>query len=509
VQRQAELDLGGRERGGVDGRTQPTPPLVCGVATKRPQVQDVLDPPPEVVHRAAMVGETVAGEEASRYTPVTPSGRLHAYARAMPSSDEFQPSPRIHRPGHALETVLLASTACLLAAVAWPIAFGSTVPSAEHATAPADEPSAAEVPTAPAAPSLAKATPSNTPVIQIALLLDTSSSMDGLIDQARVQLWSVVNTLDGVTYRGEQPRLEIALYEYGNDSLNGENGWIRRVQSFTSEVNTVSEALFSLTTNGGEEHAGQVIDRSIDELEWRAGDGVLRVVYIAGNEGFEQGPVAVHEAISSAKQRDVVINTVYCGDPNDADAAAWREGATVSGGRFLSIDQNQVTVHVAAPQDAELAQLGQEINETYIRYGAEGQRGLDNLIEQDNNMQAYGEGGVVDRSVSKCSGMYRNDSWDLVDAIDANTITIENVDRSGLPESLQGLDDEQLRAHVAAKQQRRTELQQRIATLAKQREAHLATERAWLSEGPSSFNNAVIEAIREQAIAAGFTLERA
>jgi hypothetical protein len=31
------------------------------------------------------------------------------------------------------------------------------------------------------------------PRVQLALLLDTSNSMDGLIDQARSQLWSVVN----------------------------------------------------------------------------------------------------------------------------------------------------------------------------------------------------------------------------------------------------------------------------------------------------------------------------
>ena len=31
------------------------------------------------------------------------------------------------------------------------------------------------------------------PVVQIALLLDTSSSMDGLIDQAKSQLWKIVN----------------------------------------------------------------------------------------------------------------------------------------------------------------------------------------------------------------------------------------------------------------------------------------------------------------------------
>ncbi|PRQ02012.1 VWA domain-containing protein [Enhygromyxa salina] len=422
--------------------------------------------------------------------------------------DPLNPTPRVREPGRAIETVLLASTACLLAAVAWPIFVGAsaTPPSIEQAAvaAPVDEPSQVEIATPP--PTLAATTTG--PVIQIALLLDTSSSMDGLLDQARTQLWRVVNTLDGATYQGEQPRLEIALYEYGNDTLNGESGWIRRVQPFSSELNNVSEALFSLTTNGGREHAGQVIGRSIDELEWRVGEGTLRVVYIAGNEAFEQGPVPFRQAISNAKEQGIVVNTVYCGGADDSDAAGWRDGATVSGGRFLSINHNHVAVHIAAPQDAELARLGQEINETYIRYGADGQRGLDNLVEQDNNMADYGVGGVVERSVSKCSGMYRNDSWDLVDAIDAKSLRIQDVDRSGLPEPLQGLDDDELRAHVAAKQQLRTSLQQRIAELAKLREAHVTAERARMSENPDSLDSAIIGAIHEQATAAGFTLDQ-
>jgi len=36
------------------------------------------------------------------------------------------------------------------------------------------------------------------PLIQIALLLDTSNSMDGLINQARSQLWAIVNSLGPV-----------------------------------------------------------------------------------------------------------------------------------------------------------------------------------------------------------------------------------------------------------------------------------------------------------------------
>ena len=51
--------------------------------------------------------------------------------------------------------------------------------------------------------------------IKVALLLDTSNSMDGLISQAKAQLWEIVNELSYAKYGIQKPDLEIALYEYG------------------------------------------------------------------------------------------------------------------------------------------------------------------------------------------------------------------------------------------------------------------------------------------------------
>ncbi|MFT6799109.1 MAG: hypothetical protein ACJAWA_001235, partial [Nonlabens sp.] len=65
-----------------------------------------------------------------------------------------------------------------------------------------------------------------TVTIQIALLLDTSNSMDGLIDQAKTQLWDVVNKMSGAHCNEQQALLEIALYEYGNSRLNSEEGFV-------------------------------------------------------------------------------------------------------------------------------------------------------------------------------------------------------------------------------------------------------------------------------------------
>ena len=55
--------------------------------------------------------------------------------------------------------------------------------------------------------------PSNNNSIQLALLLDTSNSMDGLIDQAKSQLWKIVNELATSKKSGKPIDFYVALYE--------------------------------------------------------------------------------------------------------------------------------------------------------------------------------------------------------------------------------------------------------------------------------------------------------
>ena len=105
--------------------------------------------------------------------------------------------------------------------------------------------------------------------VKLALLLDTSNSMDGLINQAKSQLWDIVNEFTHARCGNEvRPSLQIALYEYGNDNLSAREGYIRQVLSFSSDLDEISEKLFSLTTNGGEEFCGEVIHTSLKQLDW-------------------------------------------------------------------------------------------------------------------------------------------------------------------------------------------------------------------------------------------------
>jgi hypothetical protein len=73
--------------------------------------------------------------------------------------------------------------------------------------------------------------------IMLALLLDTSNSMDGLIDQAKSQLWTIVNELASAKCQdGTPPDINIALFEYGNSGLPSSEGYIRMVVNLTNDL---------------------------------------------------------------------------------------------------------------------------------------------------------------------------------------------------------------------------------------------------------------------------------
>ena len=57
-------------------------------------------------------------------------------------------------------------------------------------------------------------------------------------------------------------------YEYGNDNLSPQEGFVRLVVSFTDDLDLVSEKLFGLKTRGGQEYCGQVIRDATHQLTW-------------------------------------------------------------------------------------------------------------------------------------------------------------------------------------------------------------------------------------------------
>ncbi len=387
-----------------------------------------------------------------------------------------------------------------VAAVALPLAFTTPAP------APAQEPRPVGGRPAPKA-------------IDLVLCLDTSNSMDGLIDSAKLKLWDIVNELARLR---PTPDLRVALYSYGNDNYAPASGWVKKELDLTADLDDVYKALNTLRTRGGTELVARVGKAALAEQPWSRAPGALKLIFVCGNEPVDQDrQVTLDEVADLAKGRGVILNTIYCGRGDSHEAKGWAMFAEKCGGRALSIDQNRALV-AAVPKtefDDRILKLGDDLGKTYLAYGKEGKERFENQKAQDANaLKALpaapggGFGGGVPqaalaRAASKAGELYRNDRWDLIDKMKGDkAFDITKVPDAELPADVAKLPQAERAGYVQKKADERAALQKQIADLTAQRQRKLDDERAKGPQNPAdqALDEAVKGVVRDQARAAGF-----
>jgi len=376
--------------------------------------------------------------------------------------------------------------------------------------------------------------------IDLALCLDTSGSMQGLIESAKQRLWALVNEL---ALAEPTPRLRVALLTYGSPGYGAESGWVRTAVALTDDLDMVSLKLFELSTSGGEEYVARVTRAASAELDWSTDPLALKMIVVAGNESAEQDmaggtPSATLEAACrSAIEQGIVVHSLYCAQagrvqqrmnsaagaiqqvstgatsaspatpaarPLDAIAIGWKRIATLADGAFAMIDQNRGVVVIESPFDDRLVALSTSLNATYIPYGNGAGWNLNNQIVQDVNAVGLNNEAAASRAQAKASKLYFC-SWDLIDSLIAERLTFEEIETESLPEDLRKLSSADLKARIDGQREARGKIQTDITAVSAEREAWLTTKRTELGTDESrAFDFPLRKAFRELAEARGF-----
>ena len=352
-------------------------------------------------------------------------------------------------------------------------------------------------------PELAPKTYSR-PQIQLALVLDVSGSMEGLLNQAREELWKVINLFNGVHYQGETPHIRVALYTHGMSQATT-GLFLERQLSLTTDLDQVSEVLFSLKTTGSEEYCPSSLFAASRGLEWSSSPHDFKAIIIAGNEEFVQGPLSLKEGFIPGKKRGLITHTIHCGAPKRGIEHQWKAAAKLGGGQFLNIDQDAKHEYIETPYDDHIQELNSQLNQTYIPYGRLGKTGIAKQQAQDSNARKMSKSSAIQRSITKSNSYYSNDQWDLVDAVRKKTVDLSKIDAQRLPLELRSLDAQALTSYVQKKQNQRSEIHEKIAKLKKERALYLKQERAKrAASGQKRLDSVLIEALRAQALKLGF-----
>jgi hypothetical protein len=337
--------------------------------------------------------------------------------------------------------------------------------------------------------------------VDVALCLDVSGSMNGLIDSARVKLWDIVIDLARAK---PTPDLRVALYSYGHTSYDPKAGWVRKEVDLTRDLDEVYKRLNALTIDGGDEYVARVCRDALAQQAWSSDKDALKVIFVCGNEPATQDPlVKLPEVAKLAHARGVIINAIYCG----GDAADWRDFAVSCEGRYFSIDQGRGTVSIAAPQDKRLSELSEKLNRTYCAYGKEGAEKALEQKAQDANATKFGAPVAAQRATAKGGGLYRNEDWDLVDRCKKDPkFDLKALKPEELPEEMRKLKPEERAAYVKKLAEERAAVQKEIAELSEARRKHVDAELKKQAAGPQGLDTALRGAIREQAAKKGVVI---
>jgi hypothetical protein len=322
--------------------------------------------------------------------------------------------------------------------------------------------------------------------------------MRGLIDSARAKLWEIVNEIAEVK---PTPRLRVGLFTYGSPNLSTPSrGWVVRQLDLTDDLDTVYSRMMAMSTNGGDEYVGWVLNDALQTMSWSTDSNAVKLIVVAGNESADQaaGYVNFRSVAETARGRGIIINAIYAGHRERGIAEHWDQVALHGGGNFSAIDMEYGTVQIATPQDKILLKLNAELNATYVPYGKRGNAGAANQVEQDRNADNLGEQSAASRVTAKSTAVYSNVQWDLVDAAEQEDFDVESVPAADLPEPMQTMTKKERKKYVKSMRRTRRAVQQRIQEVSKEREEHLKDARKKRKGGKTGLDDAIRSIVKEQ-----------
>lgn len=169
--------------------------------------------------------------------------------------------------------------------------------------------------------------------IQVVLLLDASGSMGELFKAASDSMEQVLTTLSNAKLNGKKTKVNVGIVVYGQADRNGAP---TKLSPFTTQVRKLRSRLSEVACDGSNEECGAAIAYALRHFEWnrRERDDMLKVIFIAGNEAFNQGSIDYQSAIAEATDQHIIVNTIHCGAPD----TEWEEAAMLGNGVGLTLD---------------------------------------------------------------------------------------------------------------------------------------------------------------------------
>ncbi|MGD8339506.1 MAG: vWA domain-containing protein [Gammaproteobacteria bacterium] len=346
--------------------------------------------------------------------------------------------------------------------------------------------------------------------IEVVFVLDTTSSMSGLIAAAKEKIWSIATTL---AQAEQSPEIHMGLVAYRDRG----DAYVTDVVDLSTDLDTMYGRLMQYEAVGGgdgPESVNLALHDAVNRISWSQDPSSYQVIFLVGDapphmdyEGEAQYP----DIVRAATAKGLVVNTVQCGDMQQT-IGPWTEIARLGNGRYMQVAQSGDAFTVATPFDDEIAQLSAELDDTRLFYGDDAEMTLlEGKVAATDRLEAFASAASRARRAvfNATEAGYRNlfGDQDLVEDVTKGQVSLDAVPEAELPAGFRELNRVEQQRLIGELAERRSELQVRIDELAESRAAFIDERVEEEGGAAGSLDRQIYDAVREQSAPKGLSFE--
>ncbi len=335
------------------------------------------------------------------------------------------------------------------------------------------------------------------PVVDIVFVLDTTSSMSGMITAAKAKIWDLAR----IAQQGQPtPQLRVGLVAF----RDRDDEYVTRELALTPDLDQVYSRLTDLTAGGGgdgPEHVLKGLRDAIHDSHWSMDPLAVKLIYLVGDApphlDYQDG-ITVDSVVSDARDKQIRITGIRCGD-DASTLAAWKLFAPPTDGEVATIDAAGGVARVTTPFDKELASLNAKLAATEVHTGSAAERAAeDDAVRRSLTAAPEAQADRAAFFGAAADAPAASGSFDLVRAAPTAVATARPED---LPDELRAMSPADRQAYVAGKRSERDALVAQVKDLSAKREAYKSASAP--PPSPDSFDSKVYHAMKSAGSARG------
>ncbi len=347
--------------------------------------------------------------------------------------------------------------------------------------------------------------------IEVVFVLDTTSSMSGLIHTAREKIWSIATSMASAR---QNPDIRMGLVAFRDRG----DAYVTRVFDLSQDLDSMYANLMDFRAEGGgdgPESVNQALYDAIHQISWSPDSGVYKVAFLVGDAPPHMdyvNDVKYPASLAEAARRGIVVNTIQSG-AHQVTRPAWREIAALGHGEYFQVENSGNAVAVATPFDEKLSRLASELEDTRLYYGDEETReaqkaklDANRKLREELSEEALARRATFNSTASgKANFLGKSE---LVDAITSGRVELDEIEPEDMPASLQSMAPAAAMEVITGQARRRDELQQEIKKLSESRNRFIEEKVEAEGGADDSLDEKIYRAVKEQAAGIGLTYDK-